>query len=110
VEAAVALGKIGDAAAVPELVRQLANPTSPARFEIIEALGRLEDDRGAEALRLELCSERPEIRAAAARALGRLAYDRSGTLDALRFDYYADVRRAAEEALGTPGRAGVGAR
>jgi len=51
----------------------------------------------------ELFNERPEVRARAARALARLDRKAAGPmLEALRFDYYAEVRRAVEEALGAP--------
>jgi HEAT repeat protein len=101
VEAAIALGQIGDASTAAALARQLDDPTSPARLDVIEALGLLRDPGAAEALRAELFSERPEIRAAAALAMGRMGHrDGTGVLDALRFDYYSDVRRAAEQAIG----------
>ncbi|HCF57847.1 MAG TPA: PBS lyase, partial [Myxococcales bacterium] len=103
-EAAAALGKLGDRAHVIALIEQLADRTSVARLEIIEALGALGDPSGAEALGRELYSERPDIRAAAARALGKVgAGAKTEALSALRFDYYAEVRRAAEEVLGPEG-------
>ncbi|MGI5864037.1 MAG: HEAT repeat domain-containing protein, partial [Myxococcales bacterium] len=104
VEAAVALGKLGDRAHVGALATQLADRTCVARLEIIEALGALGDPSAAEALTGELFNERPDIRAAAARALGKVgAGAKTEALSALRFDYYAEVRRAAEEVLGPEG-------
>ncbi|MBI5543879.1 MAG: HEAT repeat domain-containing protein [Deltaproteobacteria bacterium] len=103
VEAAVALGKVGDPGFADELAAQLEEPTHPARLDVIEALGQLGVARVSPTLTRELLNERPEVRAVAARALGKL--DRKGagpTLEALRFDYYAEVRRAVEEALGAP--------
>jgi HEAT repeat protein len=52
------------------------------------------------ALAGELTSDRPEVRVAAARALGRVRFEGAAArLEALRSDYYGQVRRAAVEAL-----------
>jgi HEAT repeat protein len=63
-------------------------------------LGVLGAPEASEPLSRELTSDRPEVRGAAARALGRLRHEGSAArLEALRTDYFADVRRAAVEAL-----------
>jgi len=100
--AADILARAGDPRAVEPLASLLAEPTVGSRLELIEALGTLGGEKAVEALRGELFSERPDVRAAAARAIGRTKVpERSGALEALRLDYYAVVRRAAEEALGS---------
>jgi HEAT repeat protein len=76
---------------------------------LIEALGALADPKAVAVLGEELFNDRPEVRAAAARALGRCGQrDPFGALEALRFDYYAEVRRAAEESLGKTARGAPG--
>ncbi len=103
-EAAAALGRIGDGAYASRLAQQLKEPANPARLDILEALGALGDRSTQPVLERELCSDRPELRAAAARALGGLSPQANAPLESLRFDYYAEVRRAAEEALAKAGR------
>jgi HEAT repeat protein len=98
-EAAEALGRIGDPSAAAPLAEILKARATPVRREAILALGSLGERSVAEVVRQSIFSERPEIRAAAARCLGRLGV-RDPALEALRFDYYAEVRRAAEEAFG----------
>jgi HEAT repeat protein len=111
VEAAVALGRLGDPTFARPLADQLKDRTHPARIDIIEALEALNDPGVVPSLLPELYNERPEVRAAAARALGKLDRAKAATtLEALRFDYYAEVRRAVEEALGAPGHDDKGAR
>ncbi len=108
-EAAVALGRIGDPSVVKPLMELLRDRNNQIGLEAIGALGALGDQGAAETLRRGVVSERPEIRAAAARALGRLGV-RDPAVDALRFDYYAEVRRAAEEASGKPSAEAQGSR
>lgn len=103
-EAAAALGRIGDVSYAGRLAEKLKEPANPARLDILEALGALGDRASQPVLERELCNDRPELRAAAARALGRLPIQGSAPLESLRFDYYAEVRRAAEEALAKAGR------
>lgn len=111
VEAAVALGRIGDPAQAKALADQLKDHAHPARLDVIEALAALGEASVVPVLSPELFNERPEVRAAAARALGKLDRKGSGpTIEALRFDYYAEVRRAVEEALGAAAPAAQGAR
>ncbi len=100
-DAARALGGLGRNEAVPALVKALATQGLNGRLEVIEALGRLQDPAAAVGLRAELLHDRSEIRAAAARAIGRLDPKPSqALLTALaNDDYYAEVRRAAAEAL-----------
>jgi HEAT repeat protein len=101
IEAAVALGRIGEASATGALVEHLKDPRTQARREVIVALGQVADPSASLALERELYHERPEIRAASARALGRIGRGAgAASLDALRSDYFAEVRTAAEESLG----------
>ncbi len=102
-------GEWPDAEQLVELFTSML-PVAPlsARAGLIEALGRV----GARAighvrmaaatpLRYELFGERPELRAASAKALGLLGDEASADgLEALRFDYDVEVRRAAAEGLG----------
>ena len=65
------------------------------------ALGKLKDPSSREALLRELFGDRPESRAAAVRALAALGVGPSGSeIEALRADYYREVRRAVEQVLG----------
>jgi len=98
--AAQALGRLGTRAAAPPLLALLERRQALGRVEAIEALALCASTEAGPALASELTSDRPFVRAAAARALGRLRYEPASTsLEALRGDYYADVRRAAVEAL-----------
>jgi len=98
--AAVALGRLGTREAVSPLVALLERRQRLGRVEAIEALAGYGGPEVGKALAAELTSDRPEVRVAAARALGRLHYEpASAALEALRADYYADVRRSAVEAL-----------
>jgi len=98
--AAVAIGRLGAAAGSSLLLAALVKGQASGRVEVIEALGLLGSPEAGEAVARELTSDRPEVRSAAARALGRLRYEGSATrLEALRADYYVDVRRGAVEAL-----------
>ena len=98
--AAAAIGRMGLAAGSSILIEALEKGHASGRVEVIEALGSLGSPDAGEAVARELTSDRPEVRSAAARALGRLRHEGAATqLEALRADYYADVRRAAVEAL-----------
>ena len=98
--AAAAIGRLGVAAGSSILLAALEKGQASGRVEVIEALGLLGSPDAGGAVARELTSDRPEVRSAAARALGRLRHEGSATqLEALRADYYVDVRRAAVEAL-----------
>jgi HEAT repeat protein len=98
--AATALGRLGAPGAVAPLVALLESGARGGRVEAVEALGLLGSTEAGEVLTRELLSDRPSIRAAAARALGKIRHESaSARLEALRSDYYVDVRRAAREAL-----------
>ena len=98
--AAAAIGRLGAAGGSASLLAALERGQASGRVEIVEALGLLGSPEAGDGVSRELTSDRPEVRAAAARALGRLRYEGSAPqLEALRADYYADVRRSAVEAL-----------
>jgi HEAT repeat protein len=98
--AAAAIGRLGAAGGASFLLAALERGQASGRVEVIDALGLLGSPEAGEPITRELTSDRPEVRSAAARALGRLRYEGSASrLEALRADYYADVRRGAVEAL-----------
>lgn len=98
--AAQLLGKSGAKSAVPELIQYIEDPLAPGRRQALVALGAIGDPRAAEAIAADLYHDSPEIRAAAAEALGRTgAASEMAMLEALRGDYYAKVRRAAQGAI-----------
>jgi HEAT repeat protein len=98
--AASAIGRLGAAGGASLLLAALERGKASGRVEVIDALGLLGSPEAGETITRELTSDRPEVRSAAARALGRLRYEGSASrLEALRADYYADVRRGAVEAL-----------
>jgi HEAT repeat protein len=98
--AASALGRLGGPAAAKALLGTLQRSQAAGRIEVVDALAALGPPETGEALARELLSDRPEVRAAAARGLGKIRHEAAaGRLEALRSDYYADVRRAAVEAL-----------
>jgi HEAT repeat protein len=97
---AAALGRLGKVEAVAPLLAVLASGRTVGRLEVVEALGLLGAPEARDPLSVELTSDRPAVRAAAARALGRIRHEGAAVrLEALRADYYVDVRRAAVEAL-----------
>jgi HEAT repeat protein len=98
--AAAGLGRLGTRDAAAPLLSLLERPQALGRIEAIEALAQCASTEAGKTLAAELTSDRPWVRAAAARALGKLRYEpASAALEALRSDYYSDVRRAAVEAL-----------
>ena len=98
--AAQLLGKSGAKTAVPALIKYLEDPVTPGRRQALVSLGQIGDPRAAEAIAPDLYHDSPEIRAAAAEALGRTgAASEMAMLEALRGDYYAKVRRAAQGAI-----------
>ncbi|HEX4802559.1 MAG TPA: HEAT repeat domain-containing protein, partial [Myxococcaceae bacterium] len=101
--AATLIGKMPARGAVAPLLKYLEDPLAAGRRQAVMALGEIGDLRAADAIARALYDESPELRAAAAQALGRLG----GTshveeLEALKGDYYANVRRAAQGALQKP--------
>ncbi|HTP52006.1 MAG TPA: HEAT repeat domain-containing protein [Anaeromyxobacteraceae bacterium] len=98
--AGAALGRLGTREAAVPLLSLLERRQAVGRAEAIEALALCATPEAGKALQAELTSDRPSVRVAAARAVGRLHFEpASAWLEALRADYYADVRRAAVEAL-----------
>jgi HEAT repeat protein len=100
--AAVALGRLGDARALPALAPLSEHPSSRLRAAATWALGRLGDPRAEQPLLTASRDPRPDIRALALLGLGRLAPEASrGLFTAVVADPGApvDVRRAALVAL-----------
>ena len=99
-DAALAIGRLGNPGGTPLLLEALAGDGTVGRLEMVEALTQLGSQEGADALTSELLNDRPSVRAAAARGLGKLRHEPASLrLEALRSDYFAEVRRAAREAL-----------
>lgn len=98
--AAAALGRLSVRDGARPLLQLLERPSALGRAEAVEALAQLLGAEAGEALAGEILNDRPEVRVAAARALGRVRFEgASPRLEALRSDYYGEVRRAAVEAL-----------
>jgi len=98
--AASALGRLGAKEGAAPLLEHLGDPKALGQVESLEALGQVAGADAGPVLATALASDRPEVRAAAARSLGRIKYEpASPRLEALRSDYYGEVRRAAVEAL-----------
>src|SRR5262249_13013660 len=98
--AATLIGKLRAKAAVAPLLKYLEGPVATRPPEAVLALGEIGDPRAAEAIARALYDESPELRAAAVQALGRLrSISHLDELEALRGDYYASVRRAAQGAV-----------
>jgi HEAT repeat protein len=70
--AARALGRLGDAAALPALVAALAHPQGNLRKEAALALGEIRAPQAAQALSLAAADPDPEVRKVARAALLRL--------------------------------------
>ncbi|HYX93184.1 MAG TPA: HEAT repeat domain-containing protein, partial [Myxococcaceae bacterium] len=102
-DAAVAarlLGRLATREAVQPLLDLLDDPAAVGRREALLALGRIGDPAAADAVARDLSHESPDVRAAAAEALGLLGTSPPPeALDALRGDYYRQVRQSAEAAL-----------
>ncbi|MEI7703353.1 MAG: HEAT repeat domain-containing protein [Deltaproteobacteria bacterium] len=98
--AARALGRLGAPEGGAVLLATLQTGATRGRLDAVESLALLGTQDAGEVLHAELLADRPAIRAAAARAIGKIRYEpAAGRLEALRSDYYAEVRRAALEAL-----------
>ena len=83
--AAAVLAGLGDARAVPELVRRLDQGDDRVRLAAVEALGLLGDERAVEPLARYLGRPDRLLSGAVIRALGVLAESaREGVLDACR--------------------------
>jgi HEAT repeat protein len=101
--AATLIGKMPARGAVAPLLKYLEDPLAVGRRQAIMALGEIGDLRAADAIARALYDESPELRAAAAQALRRLgSSSHLEELEALKGDYYASVRRAAQGAPGKP--------
>jgi HEAT repeat protein len=98
--AAAALSRLSVREGAKPLFHLLEKPGGLGRAEAVEGLAQLVGAEAGGALAGELTSDRPEVRVAAARALGRVRFEGAAArLEALRSDYYGQVRRAAVEAL-----------
>jgi HEAT repeat protein len=101
--AAVALGNLRAAAAVPDLVESLRDPGADVRREAAAALGKVRDRAAVAGLTRSLCDDEEAVRARAAEALGLIG---DGTKDAIEGllsalkDDSPRVRREAASALG----------
>jgi len=104
-QAAAGLGRLGDPAAVAELVHQLQFHPDLVEEETIEALGDLGDEAAIPELIKLLSSPRPLIRRAAARAISSIpgAQESKAAIDALinaaESTQDPDLRRASLQAL-----------
>jgi len=100
-EAAVALGNIGDPRAVEPLIRALGDKDWRVRMEAAVALGNIGDPRAVEPLIQALGDKSGSVRRVAARALGEIGDPRAvePLTRALR-DENQYVRRVAAGALG----------
>ena len=70
--AAVALGKLGDARAVPELIKALNDPDDKVRRSTVVALGRIGDPRALNPLSKALDDENEQVRQSASVALRKM--------------------------------------
>ena len=101
--AATLIGKMPARGAVAPLLKYLEDPLAAGRRQAVIALGEIGDPRAADAIARALYDESPELRGAAAQALRRLgSTSHLEELEALKGDYYASVRRAAQGALEKP--------
>ncbi|NLX98839.1 MAG: hypothetical protein GXY83_22005 [Rhodopirellula sp.] len=71
-QAAQRLGRIGDPAATPELIRAMEDPEKTVRREAAKALGSIKDDRAVPALCKALADSDANVRFYAAYALGEI--------------------------------------
>ena len=105
VQAAKALGELGDVRAVEPLIAALRGPDK-LRQAAAEALGKLGDARAVEPLIASLKEDPSEnVRQAAAEALGKLGdvWALESLIASLKEDCTENVRQAAAEALGKLG-------
>jgi HEAT repeat protein len=93
--AAQLLGRMGAKDAMPTLLKALDDSNSVARRDVLLALGSVGDAKAAEVVGRDLYHDLPEIRAAAATALRKMnAGAQAEALDALKGDYFREVRVA----------------
>ncbi|MGE6759092.1 HEAT repeat domain-containing protein [Corallococcus interemptor] len=108
--AAQLLGRMGAKDAVPTLLKALDDSNSVARRDVLLALGAIGDAKSAEVVGRDLYHDLPEIRAAAATALRKMNSGvEAEALDALKGDYFREVRVAAGASLTKEGTAAGGA-
>ncbi|QAT85517.1 HEAT repeat-containing PBS lyase [Corallococcus coralloides] len=109
--AAQLLGRMGAKEAVPTLLKALDDSNSVARRDVLLALGAMGDAKSAEVVGRDLYHDLPEIRAAAATALRKMNTGAEAEpFDALKGDYFREVRVAAGASLTKEGTAAGGAR
>ena len=98
------LGRIGNRAATPPLLKQLDDPYPLVRTRVVRALGRIEDPRATSTLVNALDDESTEVRREAADALGRIGGGEalSALLD-LMDDDVETIRHIAAVSLGNFG-------
>ncbi|WP_375744992.1 HEAT repeat domain-containing protein [Corallococcus interemptor] len=109
--AAQLLGRMGAKGAVPTLLKALDDSNSVARRDVLLALGAMGDAKSAEVVGRDLYHDLPEIRAAAATALRKMNTGAEAEpLDALKGDYFREVRVAAGASPTKEGTAAGGAR
>ncbi|GMT99174.1 hypothetical protein KH5H1_32930 [Corallococcus caeni] len=108
--AAQLLGRMGAKDAVPTLLKALDDSNSVARRDVLLALGAIGDVKSAEVVGRDLYHDLPEIRAAAATALRKMnTGPEAEPLDALKGDYFREVRVAAGASPTKEGTASGGA-
>ncbi|WP_223631769.1 HEAT repeat domain-containing protein [Corallococcus sp. EGB] len=108
--AAQLLGRMGAKDAVPTLLKALDDSNSVARRDVLLALGAIGDAKSAEVVGRDLYHDLPEIRAAAATALRKMNTGAvAEALDALKSDYFREVRVAAGATVTKEGTAAGGA-
>ncbi|RKG97787.1 HEAT repeat domain-containing protein [Corallococcus carmarthensis] len=108
--AAQLLGRMGAKDAVPTLLKALDDSNSVARRDVLLALGAIGDAKSAEVVGRDLYHDLPEIRAAAATALRKMNTGAEAEpLDALKGDYFREVRVAAGASATKEGTAAGGA-
>ncbi|NPC50308.1 HEAT repeat domain-containing protein [Corallococcus sp. AB032C] len=108
--AAQLLGRMGAKDAVPTLLKALDDSNSVARRDVLLALGVMGDAKSAEVVGRDLYHDLPEIRAAAATALRKMNTGaQAEPLDALKGDYFREVRVAAGASMTKEGTAAGGA-
>lgn len=94
--AAILLGRMGAKDAVATLLKSLDDSNSVSRRDVLLALGAIGDAKSAEKVGRDLYHDLPEIRAAAATALRKMNTGAEAeALDALKGDYFREVRVAA---------------